>query len=86
MEKDKVLKESVIFISEEGVLVDSINGKIHKYNDVGVKILNLIDMKKSNNQIIDQLAQDYNVSRDQVSEDVLEFINELEEIGLVDDK
>lgn len=63
--------------AQEAVLLHPAMGKVQVLNEVGTRIWALTDGRRSVKQIIEILCQEYEVSPQQVEEDVLEFIGDL---------
>ncbi len=57
------------------VLADS--GEVNVFNPVGTRIWELIDGKHSLQEIVDAIVSEYEVERNQATEDVVEFVGEL---------
>jgi hypothetical protein len=70
--------------SEDGaVLLDIEQGICFSLNPVGLKIWELLKTHHSVDEIADDLAQDFPVSRSQLHSDVVEFIQSLEAKRLI---
>jgi hypothetical protein len=70
--------------SEDGaVLLDIEQGICFSLNPVGLKIWELLKTHHSVDEIADDLAQDFPVSRSQLLSDVVEFLQSLEAKGLI---
>ena len=70
--------------SEDGaVLLDVEQGICFSLNPVGLKIWQLLKTRHSVDEIADELAQDFPVSRSQLLSDVIEFLQSLETKRLV---
>ena len=70
--------------SEDGaVLLDIEQGICFSLNPVGLKIWELLKTHHSVDEIADDLAQDFPVSRSQLHSDVVEFLQTLEEKRLI---
>ena len=70
--------------SEDGaVLLDIEQGICFSLNPIGLKIWQLLKTHHSVDEIADELAQDFPVSRSQLLSDVVEFLQSLEAKHLV---
>ena len=56
---------------------------IYTLNEVGTSIWQLIDGQRSVDQIIEGIESEYEVSKDQASQDVSDFLSALEAEGLI---
>ena len=52
-------------------------------NDVGTKIWDQIDGKRTLGQILDSVLEEYDTTQDQARRDILEFVAELHEHQMV---
>jgi Coenzyme PQQ synthesis protein D (PqqD) len=57
---------------------------IYSFNGTGSLIWKLLDSPASSADLIQAVESEYEVSQDQASRDVVEFLNELSSVGLVD--
>lgn len=81
---------SVVFrkIAEEFILVpikkraDEVDS-IYTMNEVGSRIWELIDGEKNLSEIIDIILNEFEVSPEVAEKDIIEFINQLEQIGAI---
>jgi hypothetical protein len=70
--------------SEDGaVLLDIEQGICFSLNPVGLKIWELLKTRHSVDEIADDLAQDFPISRSQILSDVVEFLRSLEAKRLI---
>jgi hypothetical protein len=60
-----------------GILLDIHHGQMFCLNVVGAKILELMQQGYDESRIADEISRDYQVPRDAVRTDVLEFIESL---------
>ena len=72
----RVLDDNAVLVSPEGGQVTILNG-------VGTIIWSLIDGQSNGLDIARQLAQQYDVSSDQAQNDVEQFLNKLQNRGLI---
>ncbi len=68
--------EETIFLSEKGDM-------IHMVNEVGSFVWKALDGKHSLLDILDRLLDEYEVSRHQAEGDLISFVDELAQKGLV---
>ena len=69
---------------EDGsVLIDLESGKVFSLNGVGAKIWTKIEEGLAFEALLDSLAHDYDVPREQLRSDLATFVGELEKKGLV---
>jgi coenzyme PQQ synthesis protein D (PqqD) len=57
---------------------------IYSFNGTGSLIWKLLDSPASSADMIEAVEREYEVSREQASRDVVEFLNELSSVGLVE--
>jgi hypothetical protein len=59
-------------------------GAIYTFNEVGGAIWALLDSERDLTQIVESLAEQFDIAPDQAREDVVRFIDTLLEAGLVE--
>ena len=80
----KVLKKlNVTDLSGEKVMVDFEQGKYFMIKGVGNDIWDMLTDDITVEQIIKNLLAEYEVSEDVCEQEVLKFLNSLEEIGII---
>jgi hypothetical protein len=57
---------------------------IYSFNGTGSLIWKLLDSPASSAELVEAVEHEYEVSREQASSDVIEFLNELSSVGLVE--
>lgn len=79
------INEGLIIRKEKdfGIIFNTITNKEEFYNEVGIDILSLCDEKHTVEQIIDILKGIYNGKRAEIEKDLLEFIKEQKEKGII---
>ena len=79
------ISEGLVIRKEKdfGIVFNTITNKQEFYNEVGTDILSLCDEKHTVNQIIDILTNMYNGKREEIEKDLLEFIREQKEKGII---
>jgi len=79
---DKILArdENVAWriIDGEAIILSAEDSSVHSLDEVGTKIWELADGKKTVKEIIEALHEEYDVEFDQLKQDVLDFITELQ--------
>ena len=74
-------------IEEEALLVDVHKGEVIHLNEVGAEVWKVInekeDEKTSVKDLIEHICSQFEVEKDTAKTDVLEFVNELVQKGLV---
>lgn len=66
---------------EQGTVLLIVSGTMHQLNMVGGTIWQLVDGSRSKEQIVDQLAAEYDVERSELEEDVISFVEDLVQRG-----
>lgn len=66
---------------EQGTVLLIVSGTMHQLNMVGGTIWQLADGSRSMDQITDDLADDYDVDRSELEEDVSSFVDDLVQRG-----
>jgi len=74
-------------IEEEALLVDVHQGEVVHLNKVGAEVWKVINEKKdektSIKELIDHICSEFEIDENTAEKDVLDFVNELVEKGLV---
>lgn len=70
-------------IEEQTVLLNVEAGKYHGFNEVASKIWQIIESPVKVNQICDQLIHEFDISREQCELEVLGFLKQLNDAGLI---
>jgi hypothetical protein len=70
-------------LGDEAVLLDSESGNYFGLNEVAARILGLAQQKTTVDRVVDLLLEEYAVDRDQLTADVIAFVQELERNGLI---
>ena len=71
-------------IDDEVVMMNIQSGKYYGIDTIGSRIWELINEKIQVQKVIDHLLEEYDVSEEQCKNDVLEFLDELNENKLVE--
>lgn len=64
-------------VDGEALLVLADSGEVTVLNGVGSRVWELVDGSRSVAQIVDSLVEEYEMTRDEVQQDVTSFIREL---------
>ena len=80
-------KKGVVFrrILDEMVLINTKAGEVITLNETGADIWERIDGKKNVGEILDELAQLYDVERNELERDVKNFIEDLLDAGILEE-
>lgn len=70
-------------LGDEHVILDLSSGTYYGLDEIGARIWTLIGDACSVQQVCDQLAAEYDAQSSVIEQDVLRFLEELEEEGLV---
>ncbi|ACV62453.1 conserved hypothetical protein [Desulfofarcimen acetoxidans DSM 771] len=71
------------FLKGEAVLLNPIDGSYFGLNSVGSSFWEKVDGKKTIEEILDLLLQEYMVERDVLVRDIEEFVHSMEDKGLI---
>ncbi len=66
---------------DQGTVLLIVNGTMHQLNMVGGTIWQLVDGSRSQDQLVDLLADDYTVDRSELEDDVCTFVDDLVQRG-----
>ena len=72
-----------LVLDENNIAFYPMMGNSYQLNDIGRKILVLLRQHKSKEEIIDELSQAYDVSKNDLFIDVSDFMSKLKVYGLV---
>ncbi len=64
-------------VEERGTVILIISGMMHQLNLVGGRIWSLCDGHRTQAQVVDALAEEFEVERELLAEDVSDFVNDL---------
>jgi len=76
-------KLSTLAISDSGFIFDPTTGHSFTTNSVGIDILELLKKGLENQEIIDELLDQYDVSENELEVDVMDFIHNLKNFYLI---
>ncbi len=74
---------SRLAISEEGFVFDPLTGESFTVNQTGLFILKRLKENKSQEEIIKELTESFEVSKEEAERDVVDFIEKLRSYRLV---
>lgn len=70
-------------ISKSGFVFNPSTGESFRTNEVGRLILEMLQEGRSNEEIVEKIVEEYDVSKEEAERDLLEFINILKFYNLV---
>lgn len=70
-------------LNGEIVMMDLEKGRYFSLNSVGSRIWELIEEPVQINKVVDSLLEEYEITRNECEENVLEFLNKLEEAQII---
>ncbi len=70
-------------ISKNGFVFNPSTGESFRTNEVGRLILEMLQEGKSNEEIVDRILEEYDVSKEEAERDLLEFLNMLKFYNLL---
>lgn len=86
---DRVLKhkDDIRFriVGDEAVVVRQNAAEVLALNDVGARVLELIDATKTLAQVIDAMSSEYDVAPDDLERDVEKFVAAIRDAGIVEE-
>jgi len=72
-------------VGEEAVVVRQNAAEVLALNDVGARILELIDAKCTVGQLVEAMSSEYEVEREELTRDVENFVAAIHEAGIVEE-
>jgi PqqD family protein of HPr-rel-A system len=70
-------------INEEGFIFDPLTGESFTTNKTGVFILKRLQEGKSEDKILEELVEEFDVSREVAERDLIDFIQKLRSFNLI---
>ncbi len=67
----------------EAIVLDVKSGNYFGLNEVGAFILECIRQPVSVREVIDRMLEEYDATREQITQDVVQFLQQLQEQGLI---
>lgn len=80
----RVRKIDATDFNDEKVMMDIENGKYYALNEVGSSIWDKIESNILVSDIVEKLLEEYDVSKEECIEEVLNYLNKLEEENLIE--
>lgn len=71
-------------VGDEAVIVRQNAAEVLALNDVGARVLELIDANKTLAQVIETMSSEYEVGPDELAHDVEHFVAEMHDAGIVE--
>ena len=72
-------------ISEEGFIFDPVTGSSFTTNSVGLFIINAMKEGKKEEEIVELLTKNFEVSEEEAARDLTDFIEQLRHYGLINE-
>lgn len=72
-------------VGEEAIVVRQNAAEVIALNDVGARILELIDAKSTVSEVIEKMSSEYDVDRDELTQDVENFVTAIYDAGIVEE-
>lgn len=72
-------------VGEEAIVVRQNAAEVIALNDVGARILELIDAKSTFSEVIEKMSSEYDVDRDELTQDVENFVTAIYDAGIVEE-
>ncbi len=82
----KIIIPETLFLQEvddETILLDSITNEYFSINEIGALIWETLEEKKDLNSVKEEIISNYEVDEKQVENDILNFIQEVANKGLI---
>jgi len=70
-------------ISAEGFIFDPVTGSSFTTNETGLFIINALKEEKKEEEVVQMLAENFEVSKEEASRDLVDFIEQLRYYGLI---
>lgn len=72
-------------VGGEGIVVRQAAGEVLVLNGVGARVLDLLDSESPVGGLVDALAAEYDIDRATLERDVLAYLRELLDAGIIED-
>ena len=66
-----------VAISDSGFIFDSATGESYSTNEIGLEILNCIKSGKTEEEIIDHIVKNYEITKNELEKHYIDFISTL---------
>lgn len=87
IDKDTLIRSedhlTTAHLDEEAIVLDTASGQYFGVNELGARVLTLIESPRSMAEICDTLAREYDVERSRLEQDIVNFISDLHAKDLV---
>jgi len=77
------LKKNYI-VTQDGYLVNFLNGDVFQLNTIGLKIIQMLEKGNTPDEIAIDIANEYHISQERALKDVWNFLKRLEKEGIAD--
>jgi len=86
LKEDLVIEEKQSYISREAgaILLDYETNKYYEINETGTTIIKLIQMRKTMEDIVGVLCDEYTVNQEEAQDDLNEFLEKLKKYNLIE--
>ena len=71
-------------IGDEGIVVRQTVGEVLVLNEIGVRVLDLLETAPSVSGLLDALDTEYDIDRATLEQDVLAYLQDLVEAGVIE--
>ncbi len=72
-------------VGDEAVIVRQEEAEVIALNEVGASVLALLDSRRSVRDVLDALLEQYEVDRESLASDLVRFLSELRDAGVVEE-
>jgi PqqD family protein of HPr-rel-A system len=79
-----IMKIKDLAISESGFVFNPYTGESFSVNSIGYEILKLLRRDLSQDEILQEILNNYEISKEQAEKDVMDFLSMLEEYNLLE--
>lgn len=71
-----------LILDENNMAFHPMMGNSYQLNGIGKEVINLLKQHKTKSEILEQLSNEYNISKDELFIDISDFISKLKVYGL----
>ena len=71
-------------IEKEAIVILPAQGQVKVLNEVGARIWELVDGHKSTSDLIDIICEEYDISREEVEQDTMDFVQRMLDVQLLE--
>lgn len=72
-------------VGDEAVVVRQNAAEVIALNDVGARVLELIDAQKTLADVVEAMSVEYDVTADELEQDVTSFVTAIQDAGVVEE-